>query len=181
MKHPSSANVYKVIKTLESVLPLIKRENHLNMFCGSVNGDYSCGTIHCHGGWYAIASKLHENKIVDYENGADQMAKDLGFVGYVDLLCWARENKKIWGNKFPQLMFSDEMAFYHKTKRPLGAENLQHIIDHWREVAEKLKRLENKNKKTPSYPDITKKLAAIKTTEEKSDLPVKKKRAKQTS
>ena len=153
MKHPHSSKVLEVIKAFESVLPMAIRENHLNMSTANVNcGTYACGTVHCHAGWYAIAKGLHLNEGISYSDGVIKMCKDLGITDGGDfwdspIEAWASKNKDIWGNRGGNVMFSNRIAFKHPTKRPKGAENLQHIIDHWREVYERLLDMEQKEVK----------------------------------
>jgi len=160
MKHPKSEDVFKLVETFKSVLPLATREDHLNMMQGSVNNRYECGTVHCHGGWYAIAKNLHKNQTIDFVSGMIQMRIDLGFENddyYRELIRWASGNPEIWGNNHGDDMFGNRMAFYHEQKRPKGAQNLQHIIDHWTEVGERLKALEDQQNRV----DITKELAVL--------------------
>lgn len=153
MQHPKSSDVKKVIDLFKSVLPKASREGHLNMMEGGVNLYHECGTVHCHGGWYAIAANLHFRRIlgmqfkrtVSYFDGANAMAKALGFKHYEELRMWANLNPNIWGNYFGTTMFTMSLAFEHPHKRPYGAKNLQHIIDHWQEVHDRLVILERQN------------------------------------
>lgn len=154
MKHPSSKQVLFVINNFKKILPLAILENHLNMRITHVNecNRHQCGTIHCHGGWYAIA-RCNLNNEISFKEGANMMAIDLGFNEYncnnifIDILYslieWANENQTTWGNRWGGVMFTDSIAFFHPSKRPNGAQNLQHIIDHWTEVYERLLALEN--------------------------------------
>jgi hypothetical protein len=143
MQHPKSKDVRKVVELLTSVLPMATREDHLNMMKGSVCVDYTCGTVCCHGGWFAIAKSLHRGRYVDYWGGANAMAESIGLGDGNQLEKWANYSSKIWGNESGSSMFFDELAFFHPTKRPEGAQTLQHIIDHWSEVADRLEALEN--------------------------------------
>lgn len=115
------------------------------MDTASVNADdgHQCGTVHCHGGWFAIAAVLHKKGFVTFEHGKKLMSQMLGFRCGYDLKVWGALNPQIWGNPDAMMMFLDVSAFYNDDKRPAGAENLQHIIDHWTEVAERLEALEN--------------------------------------
>jgi hypothetical protein len=136
-KHPKSENILKVIKTFEKVLPSAKKRGHLDMTEPKVR---ECGTVHCHGGWFAVAV-CDLKKGVDYIDGANEMARMLGFAFYLDLESWARDEEKIWGNDAGALMFSDSSAFQSE-KRPEGAKSLQDIVDHWKEVYERVVKFE---------------------------------------
>lgn len=158
ISHPKSENVRKVIALLTSVLPMAVREDHLDMSQASINTtkDHKCGTTNCHGGWYVIANKLHYrekkrfflgDKIVctrglGFNDGIRLMSEHLGFGLGENILTWAGCNPDVWGNNYGTAMFSGEIAFIHKNKRPSGAKTLQHIIDHWTEVAIRLERME---------------------------------------
>lgn len=147
MQHPKSKDVRKIVALLTSVLPLAKAKRHLDMGCTKINGDrHKCGTVHCHGGWFGVALKLHLHGEVSFTDGADEMGEMLGFAGMWPLNDWVKNNPKIWGVFIgDDHIFSASAAkfFHHPTKRPNGAKNLQHIIDHWTEVAERLEVLEN--------------------------------------
>lgn len=125
-----------------------------------------CGTPMCHGGWYAVAvlEKLQENygekiivfdeieaihvrkegkqfAFIDYNEGAEQMAKDLGFDDKIDLMNWADENNEIWGNYCGSDIFSSSAAF----KDPdtgVRAKSLNDIVKHWERVRDRLIALE---------------------------------------
>src|SRR5260221_665185 len=161
MKHPTSESIYRVIENFKKVLPLATREDHLDMMEGVVcNNLHKCGTIHCHAGWYIISKIgiIKNNKSnIDYNYGAEAMAKDMGFVNSEMLKDFFVKYNKLWGNENAEEMFTGGMAFYHHKKRLEGAINLQHIIDHWTEVAERVKALEAQQTRT----DITKSLAVI--------------------
>ena len=197
---PSPEQVQKVIDTFEKALPLAnKTDNHLNMGCtgADVNSAHSCGTSCCHGGWYAIITgknSLFEliPRTLSFYDGALNMAQDLGFnintsiyhnsdhITANELLTWAASNPDIWGNENGLHMFSSnngnpiarrgKMAFFHPVKRPCGAENLQDIVDHWKEVKERI--VEFNKPKVPQYKNIVKELAVL-PVEETADQPVK--------
>lgn len=172
MTHPHSSNVLKVIQAFESVLPMAVLENHLDMFQSNINMcGHKCGTVHCHAGWFAIARGLHKNRKVTYSTGTEEMTLVLGFEHEFQLRQWALDNKDIWGNMCGNFIFSDKIAF-ESASRPHGALNLQHIIDHWKEVYERLKALEQPSN---PYPLSASKDLAIKAMEEtlEIDFPVK--------
>lgn len=160
-----SADVLKVIKNFEK-LPLKTRlsEKGLNMGeCGVTNFLGICNTTMCHGGWYAaVAIKNKFLKTFHYQDGANKMAQDLGFKHMNELQKWARDNEEIWGNNYGGIMFSSAEAFEYKER--FKANCLEDIVQHWREVYERLLAKEN----TGKYPDITKELAVL-PTEEKVD------------
>lgn len=131
-----SENILKVIENFKKVLPMAKLERHLKMSESSVNYNHTCGTIHCHAGWYAVAV-CDLSADLNFRNGANILAEHLGYDDLFDIM--NNMDKKIWGNDFAIQMFTREIAFYHPEKRPHGAENLQHIIDHWTEVYERVK------------------------------------------
>lgn len=152
-----SSNILKVAEVFKSILPMAERDEQLNMAIGFVNNvDYACGSIHCAAGWFAIGTKLHLTGWVNHGDGKREMAKMLGFDDDSELKYWASENQEIWGNEYPLLMFSKAIAYYHPTKRPLGAQNLRHIYDHLMEVYERAKATEQ-----PSRIDITGSLAIL--------------------
>lgn len=157
----SSEAILTVIENFKSVLPLAKSKFHLDMSESNVNRDgHTCGTVHCHGGWYAIAALDTKNYIVDFDNGADIMARHLGLIGRYRMMEWADQNPRLWGNEMGYSMFSGKMAFHHPTKRPSGALTLKDIVDHWVEVYGRVKAIEDA-KKAPAYPDITSELAVL--------------------
>lgn len=169
MHTPHSSQVLKVINNFKMVLPIAKTEDNLDFYeCGLQKE--KCGTVCCHGGWYSVASKIFRNKHTSdfYLDGAIKMAKDLGFRRWEELITWAEDNSEIWGNVNGVDMFTvvGSVSFISKS-RPEGAQKLQHIIDHWTEVYERLLAIEQ-----PTYPDITKQLAVL-PQEERADQPIK--------
>lgn len=133
----TKAQVQTVIDNFRKVLPMAVQENHLDMLEEDVNLDgYKCGTVHCHGGWYAVAT-LDLNQSLDFSDGATKMAEHLGFDNYLSLEDWAEENPGLWGNSRGETMFVFPSAFKSES-RPEGAQNLQDIIDHWSEVQSRL-------------------------------------------
>lgn len=152
MKNPTSQQVQTVIDHFERVLPQATLDNHLDMKEVKVkDGCYDCGTVHCHAGWYAVAKKAYFDKFdyhsFNYLDGIALMVDDLGFQNKYELCKWLRTRVGVttWGNENSIDIFYKKEAFYHPKKRPEGAQNLQHIIDHWKEVKERLVQLESKN------------------------------------
>ena len=125
---PSKKNMQKVIDRFKTILPYTKR-NSLNMGVGRVwcSKAVECGSPHCVGGWYSVASR---NRKVPrrfriggagkgyYLLGAEFIAMDLGFESSEALRIWAAEHPKIWGNIYGSLMFHSPSAYENaKTMR----------------------------------------------------------------
>jgi hypothetical protein len=66
---------------------------------------------------------------------ADTLAEFLGFVGMEDLMDWAKDNPKIWGNEHGFYMFSFRRAFTDKKNKKLTHID---IINHWKQVLKKV-------------------------------------------
>jgi hypothetical protein len=98
--------------------------------------DFSCKTPMCHGSWYAAISFPHQLWRISFSDGADLMAKHLGFNrGKNELTNWANANPEIWGNENGEFMFSEINAF---NPLPNKKSNLRRIIRHWEQVKENL-------------------------------------------
>lgn len=151
MNIPTPQQVQEVIDNLSKILPQAHSNESLDMMEVSVrNGSYDCGTVHCHAGWYAVARLDYFFKhgfkgSVNYTDGIDLLCKDLGFRNKFKLAEWLGhiDGVRAWGNDQSLFLFKKKSAFYHPVKRPEGAKNLQHIIDHWIEVKERLVQMEN--------------------------------------
>lgn len=142
-----SDDILKVIENFKKVLPMATKKGHLNMSEMRVKGDdYQCGTVHCHGGWYTVATCKMDKHILFVE-GAEKLARHLGFKSPHDLKLWAEENPKLWGNDNGYDMFGDKLAFLNTELRPKGAKTLQDIVDHWTEVYKRVKKLKKKKVK----------------------------------
>lgn len=120
---------------------------------------HKCGTVHCHAGLYAVAM-IEQGRIskeyvagrsgIDWGAGVEGMSEDLGFPAedYAELEAvsgmetWADTHPVEWGNAHGANMFESKEAFYHATRRPNGAESVQDIVDHWRDVRCRLLKLE---------------------------------------
>lgn len=136
MHTPTKSQWQTVIDNLKKVLPMATMEGHLNMLQSEVNYEHRCGTIHCVGGWYAI-STCDLSNTVDYEDGAHNMATHLGFKRKEDMKRYYDDRLDLWGNGHAINMFLTPCAYYHHTKRPEGAQTLQHVIDHFEEVRDR--------------------------------------------
>ena len=78
-----------------------------------------CNTPACFGGWLSVmfgteiynnpSSRFHGTR--GYNDGADEFAKELGFVDYDQIRDWASQNPHYWGNRWGRGIFSCVMAF----------------------------------------------------------------------
>jgi hypothetical protein len=113
MYTPTKKQWNTVIDNLYKILPLTFEAGigHLNMSEGSVNDEHTCGTVHCLGGWYAIAVFDTDRRKVTFREGANKMAEALGFNRYTDLDRWAALHPHIWGNGHGLHMFCSRNAY----------------------------------------------------------------------
>lgn len=126
MYMPTKKQWQTVIDNFYKILPLTLEQGngHLDMSEPDVNYiKEQCGTIHCVGGWYAIATLDFENDFLDFTNGARSMAIDLGFGNKNYLEIWSNDNPKIWGNCFGGSMFYDKAAYDN-------AQSIEDVIHH---------------------------------------------------
>lgn len=105
----------------------------VKMSQGAIEKRWHCGTIACHGGWWAVANKIKTN---DYADGAKHMAQTLGFEDVTALKVWAHRNPQIWGNYHGGDMFQSRLAF---GVEPYEEITLKDIGNHWLGVAERYK------------------------------------------
>ena len=115
---PTKAQWQTVIDNFKKVLPFTEKDpkKHLNMLEACVkNSSHECGTVHCVGGWYAVATCDLTEQYITYAQGADHMAEDLGFDCFHSVSCWARDNPQIWGNQHGYVMFSAPEAYGNAT------------------------------------------------------------------
>jgi hypothetical protein len=141
MHTPTKAQFQTVIDNLKSVLPMaIQEQNHFDMMQGTVAcAGAICDTVHCIGGWYAIATDIYKDKAAtSYSHGAEKMAEDLGFFhdhpiihARENLTNWAFKNPDIWGNPYGNGMFCDELAYNN-------AGTLGEAINHLESVRDRL-------------------------------------------
>jgi hypothetical protein len=144
MKNPTIEQVEFVIGRLQLVREQANKEGAFNMNENRVYSKkygYDCGTTHCIAGWYVVANmnrQVIKNKIkngfVDYEHGADLMAKDLGFDNVYALKYWTKDNSKIWGNEDGWFMFGNASAYDDK--------GFDGVIAQWQLVKQNLIELE---------------------------------------
>ena len=149
-----SKDLRKVVERLKGVAHLADRKNSVQMNVATidVHEQHPCETISCFGGWYAIArfwewegvkgtyigESLGQNECetrIDFHNGADQMAKDLGFEDNEELEKWAEENPDLWGNEYGVRMFHDGQAF---GMDPYVEPQFRDIVAHLETVADAL-------------------------------------------
>lgn len=117
-----------VIDNLEVVLPQATKPGHLRMSETEVNINYPCGTVHCYGGWYAIAA-CHISCPLTFWDGATAMAQHLGFETACELERWAMNNPSIWGEN-GEYIFTSRTAFG-------GASTLAEIVTYLKGVRDR--------------------------------------------
>ena len=63
-----------------------------------------------------LSEKNEEGTMIplNFKNGADRIARDLGFTSRRELEKWATSNPERWGNKYGGSLFYDENAFNEK-------------------------------------------------------------------
>lgn len=136
MHTPTKQQWQTVIDNLKKVLPIANNEESLDMSETNV-----CNTVNCVGGWYVIATKGYiqegDDEGFSYRRGTKEIANILGFKNDDSLENFLSQNDDLWGNVAGGGIFSDEEAYYHPTKRPEGAQTLQHVIDHFEEVRDR--------------------------------------------
>jgi hypothetical protein len=125
LKNPTVEQVERVIKKLESVKNKANKEGAFDMQEARVCGRpldteelHECGTVHCASGWYAVANFRRAairaelmKGLVGYEDGANLMARDLGFENRHDLIHWAEHAPEIWNNLNGHNMLIKEDAY----------------------------------------------------------------------
>ena len=160
--HPTPEAIREAMDRLETVTKDIT-EPLVDMNVGDVWRPMgSCRTVACHGGWYALAkaeqavwmpSKIdgmdgtvakevgYEHHL-DYGDGAEQLAEDLGFDNAACLRRWSRDNPELWGNEYGTYMFATRaqgtLAFDMDPFEPFP---VKVVIDHWRKVADRIEAL----------------------------------------
>ena len=143
MKNPTIKQVDFVIDKLKSVSGQARKKGAFDMSetIAYIKNKHDCGTVHCVGGWYVVAN-LHRKEIKDrfkkgfvgYSDGANLMARDLGFANRDCLQTWANDNPKIWGNTAGKGLFANESAYDN--------EGFDGVIAQWELVKQNLIELE---------------------------------------
>lgn len=165
----SADKKYNIIPDMLEVF--VKKRSHKQKSSRAYdqNTNHPCSTICCHGGMFLLAlaeqsSRMRfedtidsETKILMYKDPTDKdkevtagftdgcklLAKFLGFRYESDLIEWASDNPKLWGNDFGNVMFSSVTAFNFKPEPEdiLGELTINDIINHWRDVANRIENL----------------------------------------
>lgn len=145
MHTPTQKQWATVIEKLYSVLPMaLQEEMGLDMMEVDVNQHgHKCGTVHCVGGWYSLGHWQHEafrkgGQSLDFRDGANALAKDLGFAMYSELSVWAHANREIWGNPAGGQLFAANQAYDHGNG---PAKDLADVIRHFEFVADNCKKV----------------------------------------
>ena len=156
MQHPSSEAVYKVADVFKTIHKMSLKKEHnfsLDMSRGIVDekDGIVCG---CHAGWYMygtekgiwrdciygqVLSTGRDVGATPYTEGADLMAKSLGFKDQFELRLWADNNPYLWGNSYGVYLFTRMKAF-GLSKKTL---TFKDIFKHWRLVGHRLEGIEN--------------------------------------
>jgi hypothetical protein len=112
----------------------------------------TCGTPGCHAGLISIVAKdlpelqeIHKihlyltNRVgcqsnYHYSIWADTLAEFLGIKNRTHLREWAKDNPKLWGNKFGEVMFMAAATFTDDTGNLPKQLTHRGIINHWKQV-----------------------------------------------
>ena len=133
-------------------------DHHVAMYCHSVSqrpeqDGSTCTTIACMAGFYYLGKLTKpefakdensnysflvtdDDKDVDFVEGAEMFADDLGFEKAVDLCHWAKQNPTIWGNNAGHGLFNHENAYGKATGTKL---TINEIVLHLGSVSERLR------------------------------------------
>lgn len=128
----------------EKFLSVYSPNNIVNFSYCTVQKTPECKTIACHGGWAAVLLIPNFNPEQDsFIQGADALARYLGFPHADALEYWAHENPEIWGNRQGNLMFNSagSVAFQIDGSfrySPFEQITLYHIAEKWAKVGERL-------------------------------------------
>ena len=150
----TAEKLQKVIHTLEQFTD--EGVFTLELRSGSIRRDSSGQIFACLAGIYTLArcngewaeleygeAEWHfrpEGEAYRWEEGADEMSHDLGFLysknyeyaDYTHLERWARDNPELWGNKYGGEMFSESRAY------GVDSVTLSDVLNHLRSVADRL-------------------------------------------
>ena len=181
MKHPTPQAIREAMDRMEAAALKAHGTGLVAMNYGTIqqgDGLYIdethidvCGTVACHGGWYALAALDglewenpipgekgaapdylirspeecgYTGYIASYAWGADKLAQDLLGEGssQYDLQDWAHENPHLWGNEWGNDMFSGQSGpCAFGGSMFSDAFPLSVVIDHWRAVADRIEAL----------------------------------------
>ena len=89
-------------------------------------------------GWFALSQKLPGP--MKYREAAEVFASYVGVADSRALENWAQSYPGIWGNKQGEFMFASESAYW-KDFAVCKRLDLETFLDHWSDVAERIRRL----------------------------------------
>lgn len=141
---PTPKFIQHCFNVSEKFLSVYKPGNTVNFSCSMVYTTPECKTIACHGGWAAVLFIPDFNPEQDsFIQGADALARYLGFPRADALEHWAHHNYKIWGNNHGALMFYSGGSIAFQTDgdfrySPFEPITLYHIAEKWAKVGERL-------------------------------------------
>lgn len=146
-RHPTPEQVQTVIDNLISIQNQANKAGAFDIEEAAVSTeDHTCGTVHCVGGWYAVANKCHHfvSKLIasencDFEDGGELMAADLGFSCLPELEEYLLDNPAIWGNDRGDELLANLSAYNGLTKDSQNPMTI--IIQHWQQVKKNLENL----------------------------------------
>jgi len=105
--------------------------------------DNICGTPMCHAGWYLVATNqgvmeqwFHDasraiTNFPCYVDGAEALAKDLGFVTRHGVAQYYDQHPELWGNDDGIEMFSSESAFFTEDESYYEGKLTLSVIRNW--------------------------------------------------
>jgi hypothetical protein len=130
----SQGGLNKVIGNFEKLAAKVGGDKRVEMRLGSMVSVIALDGEGCVGCMYFMAvapEREWKKRGKGWIDGANLMAKDLGFVGYKALEWWALDNPEIWGNKYGDYIFQNYLAW--------GAEklSLSDVIDHLKGVRDR--------------------------------------------
>lgn len=138
--HPIPARLVAMAKRFESLHASCKR---LDFREGFAPRDTKCGSVACHGGWAGhVLDVPPTGRRTYFEKGADALAAHLfddPKASAYEFLRWADQNPELWGNPWGAKMFGSDGYFAFNIKSPAISCTLQHIADHYREVAARIR------------------------------------------
>ena len=168
MNHPTPEacrSVAQVFYTLDEQFKEVGIDAQIDMMNPHLD-DNDCGTVGCHGGWYALGKSnvgTNHHRLDSFQSsyvkGAAMMSKDLGLVSkhtmhvYAQdkLEQWADENPEQWGNIYGDSMFASIESFFLQGEFQIGqhrdTEDLSFFGDWWSGVADRIEQ-ENAHNKT---------------------------------
>ena len=162
--HPTPVNIRTIANKLKEMIPEARNGEVKMWSCDIYKETHICGTVACHAGLYELHYALQNNNTyffdrngnegnyykvlcrrlgdghvtrINWKEGADRMARDLGFYNKTKLEKWAKENPKLWGNENGNSMFESNLAFGQLN----DTLKLSEIISHWLKVADRIENI----------------------------------------